>query len=78
MSKPALLRHLPQIAHVDLNCFYASAERALDPSLENDGHAVTRSPRAKPWHPDGRALVQPAPRAKEWGLVALSGMLGLG
>ncbi len=34
MSKPALMRHMPQIAHVDVNCFYASAERAFDPSLE--------------------------------------------
>ncbi|MBG0741793.1 hypothetical protein IV500_20775 [Paeniglutamicibacter antarcticus] len=44
------------IAHVDVNCFYASAERAFDPSLEgkplvvlsnNDGCAVTRSSEAK-------------------------------
>lgn len=34
MSKPALMRSMPQIAHVDVNCFYASAERAFDPSLE--------------------------------------------
>jgi hypothetical protein len=34
MSKPAVMRHMPQIAHVDVNCFYASAERAFDPSLE--------------------------------------------
>jgi len=27
------MRHQPQIAHVDVNCFYASAERAFDPSL---------------------------------------------
>ena len=56
MSKPALMRHVPQIAHMDVNCFYASAERAFDPSLEgrpvivlsnNEGCAVTRSPEAK-------------------------------
>jgi DNA polymerase V len=50
------MRHLPQIAHVDVNCFYASAERAFNPALEggpvivlsnNDGCAVTRSPEAK-------------------------------
>ncbi|MET3172519.1 UNVERIFIED_ORG: hypothetical protein ABIB52_000343 [Arthrobacter sp. UYCu721] len=28
------MRQMPQIAHVDVNCFYASAERAFDPSLE--------------------------------------------
>lgn len=28
MSKPAVMRRMPQIAHVDVNCFYASAERA--------------------------------------------------
>jgi DNA polymerase V len=82
MSKPALMRHMPQIAHVDVNCFYASAERAFDPSLEgkpvivlsnNDGCAVTRSPEAKAL---GIGMGEPwfklAPRAKEWGLVALS------
>jgi DNA polymerase V len=76
------MRHMPQIAHVDVNCFYASAERAFDPSLEgrpvvvlsnNDGCAVTRSPEAKRL---GIAMGEPwfklAPRAKEWGLVALS------
>lgn len=56
MSKPGLMRHMPQIAHVDVNCFYASAERAFNPALEgrpvivlsnNDGCAVTRSPEAK-------------------------------
>ncbi|PNI08112.1 DNA polymerase V subunit UmuC [Arthrobacter sp. AFG7.2] len=73
---------MPQIAHVDVNCFYASAERAFDPSLEgrplvvlsnNDGCAVTRSPEAKAL---GIATGEPwfklAPRAKEWGLVAKS------
>ena len=82
MSKPALMRRMPQIAHVDVNCFYASAERAFNPSLEdrpvivlsnNDGCAVTRSPEAKAL---GIAMGEPwfklAPRAKEWGLVALS------
>lgn len=76
------MRQMPQIAHVDVNCFYASAERAFDPSLEgkplvvlsnNDGCAVTRSPEAKAL---GIAVGEPwfklAPRAKEWGLVARS------
>lgn len=82
MPKPVLMRRMPQIAHVDVNCFYASAERAFDPSLEgrplvvlsnNDGCAVTRSPEAKAL---GIATGEPwfklAPRAKEWGLVAKS------
>lgn len=34
MSKPAVMRRKPQIAHVDVNSFYASAKRAFDPSLE--------------------------------------------
>ncbi|WP_320535767.1 Y-family DNA polymerase [Pseudarthrobacter sp. IC2-21] len=82
MSKPALMRQMPQIAHVDVNCFYASAERAFDPSLEgrpvvvlsnNDGCAVTRSPEAKALGiPLGEPWFKLAPRAKEWGLVALS------
>jgi DNA polymerase V len=82
MSKPALMRRMPQIAHVDVNCFYASAERAFDPSLEgrpvivlsnNDGCAVTRSPEAKALGiPMGEPWFKLAPRAKEWGLVALS------
>jgi DNA polymerase V len=72
----------PSIALVDVNCFYASAERAFDPSLEgrplvvlsnNDGCAVTRSPEAEAL---GIAVGEPwfklAPRAKEWGLVARS------
>lgn len=76
------MRQMPQIAHVDVNCFYASAERAFDPSLEgrplvvlsnNDGCAVTRSPEAKAL---GIATGEPwfklAPTAKEWGLVAKS------
>ncbi|MFI2566218.1 Y-family DNA polymerase [Paenarthrobacter sp. NPDC018779] len=82
MSKPALMRRMQEIAHVDINCFYASAERAFNPALEgkplivlsnNDGCAVTRSPEAKklgigvgdPWF-------KIAPRAKEWGLIAMS------
>ncbi|MDQ0771145.1 DNA polymerase V [Pseudarthrobacter defluvii] len=82
MAKPVLMRRMPQIAHVDVNCFYASAERAFDPSLQgrplvvlsnNDGCAVTRSPEAKAL---GIATGEPwfklAPRAKEWGLVAKS------
>lgn len=82
MSKLAVMRHMPRIAHVDVNCFYASAERAFNPALEgkpvivlsnNDGCAVTRSPEAKAL---GIAMGEPwfklAPRAKEWGLVALS------
>jgi DNA polymerase V len=71
-----------RIALVDVNCFYASAERAFDPSLEgrplvvlsnNDGCAVTRSPEAKAL---GIGVGEPwfkiAPRATEWGLVAKS------
>src|SRR3954462_3203483 len=82
MSKPAPMRHMPQIAHVDVNCFYASAERAFDPSLEgrpvvvlsnNDGCAVTRSPEAKALGiPMGEPWFKLAPRAKAWGLVARS------
>ncbi len=80
--KPAVMRRMQEIAHVDVNCFYASAERAFNPSLEgkpvivlsnNDGRAVTRSPEAKRL---GIAMGDPwfklRPRAKEWGLVALS------
>ena len=56
MSKSVQMRRMQEIALVDVNCFYASAERAFDPSLEgrplivlsnNDGCAVTRSPEAK-------------------------------
>lgn len=82
MTKPALMRRMPQIAHVDVNCFYASAERAFDPSLEgrplivlsnNDGCAVTRSPEAKALGiRTGDPWFKLAPRAKEWGLVARS------
>ncbi|WP_267278009.1 Y-family DNA polymerase [Arthrobacter sp. CDRTa11] len=82
MSKPAVMRQMEQIAHVDVNCFYASAERAFDPSLEgrplvvlsnNDGCAVTRSPEAKALGiPLGEPWFKLAPRAKEWGLVARS------
>jgi DNA polymerase V len=81
-SKPALMHRMQQIAHVDVNCFYASAERAFDPSLEgrplvvlsnNDGCAVTRSPEAKALGiPVGEPWFKIAPRAKEWGLVAKS------
>jgi DNA polymerase V len=73
---------MPQIAHVDVNCFYASAERAFDPSLEgrplivlsnNDGCAVTRSPEAKALGiRTGDPWFKLAPRAKEWGLIAKS------
>ncbi|MET4147607.1 hypothetical protein ABIB45_004548 [Arthrobacter sp. UYCo732] len=28
------MRRMPQIAHVDVNCFYASAEWAFNPALE--------------------------------------------
>lgn len=82
MTKPALMRRMPQIAHVDVNCFYASAERAFDPSLEgrplivlsnNDGCAVTRSPEAKALGiRTGDPWFKLAPRAREWGLVAKS------
>ena len=82
MAKPMVMRQMPQIAHVDVNCFYASAERAFDPSLEgrplvvlsnNDGCAVTRSPEAKALGiTTGEPWFKLAPRAKEWGLVAKS------
>lgn len=82
MTRPALMQRMPQIAHVDVNCFYASAERAFDPSLEgrplivlsnNDGCAVTRSPEAKALGiRTGDPWFKLAPRAKEWGLVAKS------
>src|SRR4029453_15069764 len=82
VSKPAVMRRMQEIAHVDVNCFYASAGRLFKPALEgrpvillsnNDGCAVTRPPEAKrlgigigdPWF-------KLRPRAKEWGLVALS------
>lgn len=76
------MRRMQEVAHIDVNCFYASAERIFDPSLEgkplivlsnNDGCAVTRSNEAKKL---GIALGEPwfklAPRAKEWGLIAKS------
>jgi DNA polymerase V len=76
------MHRMQQIAHVDVNCFYASAERAFDPSLEgrplvvlsnNDGCAVTRSPEAKALGiPVGEPWFKIAPRVKEWGLVARS------
>jgi DNA polymerase V len=76
------MHRMEQIAHVDVNCFYASAERAFDPSLEgrplvvlsnNDGCAVTRSPEAKALGiPVGEPWFKIAPRVKEWGLVARS------
>ncbi|WP_284762042.1 Y-family DNA polymerase [Arthrobacter sp. efr-133-R2A-63] len=82
MSRPAVMRRMQEIAHIDVNCFYASAERIFDPSLEgkplivlsnNDGCAVTRSDEAKKL---GIVLGEPwfklAPRAKEWGLQARS------
>ncbi len=71
-----------QIAHVDVNSFYVSAERAFDPTLRdrpcivlsnNDGCAVTRSPEAKAL---GIKLGQPwfelAPRAKNIGSLRCS------
>ncbi|NUU31824.1 Y-family DNA polymerase [Arthrobacter sp. C9C5] len=79
MSEP---RASGSIALVDVNCFYASAERAFDPSLEgrpvvvlsnNDGCAVTRSPEAKALGiPLGEPWFKLAARAREWGLVARS------
>jgi DNA polymerase V len=82
MSRPATMRRMQEIAHVDVNCFYASAERAFNPALEgrpvivlsnNDGCAVTRSPEAKALGiPMGEPWFKLKPRAKEWGLVALS------
>src|SRR5215218_4159642 len=75
MSKPALMHRMQQIAHVDVNCFYASAERAFNPALEgkplivlsnNDGCAVTRSPEAKALGiQTGDPWFKLAPRAKE-------------
>ena len=59
-------------ALVDVNCFYASAERAFDPSLEGrplvvlsniDGCAVTRSPEAKAL---GIALGEPWFKLAPW------------
>jgi DNA polymerase V len=80
--KPAIMRQMPEIAHVDVNCFYASAERVFDPSLEgkplivlsnNDGCAVTRSPEAKALGiQTGDPWFKLAPRAREWGLIAKS------
>lgn len=77
-----VVERMQAIAHVDVNSFYASAERAFDPSLEgkplivlsnNDGCAVNRSAEAKAL---GIAMGEPwfklAPRAKEWGLIAKS------
>ena len=76
------MERVQAIAHVDVNSFYASAERAFDPSLEgkplivlsnNDGCAVTRSAEAKAL---GIAMGEPwfklAARAKGWGLIAKS------
>ncbi|MFH5879445.1 hypothetical protein [Arthrobacter sp. NA-172] len=34
MSRPVVMRRMQEIAHVEVNCFYASAERIFDPSLE--------------------------------------------
>ncbi|WP_243400256.1 Y-family DNA polymerase [Arthrobacter glacialis] len=81
-SGPALMPGSDYIAHVDVNSFYASAERAFNPSLEgvpvvvlsnNDGCVVTRTAEAKAL---GISMGEPwfklAPRAKAWGLVALS------
>src|SRR5689334_555167 len=82
ISKQAIMHRMKAIAIVYNNCFYASTERTVNTSLEgrqlivlsnNDGCAVTRSPEAKKL---GIGLGDPwfklAPRAKEWGLVALS------
>lgn len=79
---PTLMPTSDYIAHIDVNCFYASAERAFDPSLEgkpivvlsnNDGCAVTRSSEAKALGiPMGEPWFKLAPRAKEWGLIAKS------
>lgn len=76
------MERMQAIAHVDVNSFYASAERAFDPSLEgkplivlsnNDGCAVTRSAEAKALGiPMGEPWFKLAPRAKEWGLIAKS------
>lgn len=77
------MERMQAIAHVVcVNSFYASAERAFDPSLEgnplivlsnNDGCAVTRSAEAKALGiPMGEPWFKLAPRAREWGLIAKS------
>lgn len=71
-----------QIALVDVNSFYASAERVFDPSLEgrpvvvlsnNDGCVVALSAEAKALNiPMGEPWFKLAPSAGRLGLIARS------
>ncbi|WP_018133691.1 Y-family DNA polymerase [Acaricomes phytoseiuli] len=71
-----------QIALVDVNSFYVSAERAFNPRLKdrpvvvlsnNDGCAITLSPEAKALGVTmGTPWFKLEPYAKDWGLIALS------
>ncbi|SMX96711.1 DNA polymerase V [Brevibacterium aurantiacum] len=72
----------PQIALVDCNSFYASAERVFDPTLEgrpvvvlsnNDGCAVAMSKEAKALGiPMGEPWFKIEPEAARLGIVAKS------
>lgn len=69
-------------ALVDVNNFYVSAERAFDPSLENqpvvilsnnDGCVITRSAEAKNLGiPMGSPWFKISAQAEQWGLIGLS------
>lgn len=84
-SSPALMPGSDYIAHVDVNSFYASAERAFNPSLEgipvvvlsnNDGCVVTRTAEAKALGiPMGEPWFKLAPRAKS---LLVTGVIRLG
>ena len=81
------MARVQSIAHVDVNSFYASAERAFDPSLEgkplavlsnNDGACIARSDEAKAL---GVKMAQPwfevKHLARSAGLLALSANFAL-